>query len=111
MFNDAVISVDGPLNGYVVVFDMQGVALRHLTRVQFGPLRNFMAYIQVKRFLRLAFHGETKPVCVFKGSSSRTAKENLHRPHCVVRKPSLRHREALYKNRANVASTLHNRWP
>lgn len=47
MFNDVVISVDGPLNGYVVVFDMKGVCLRHLTRVQFGPLRNFMAYIQV----------------------------------------------------------------
>lgn len=47
MFNDVIISVDGPINGYVVVFDMQGVCLRHLTRVQFGPLRNFMAYIQV----------------------------------------------------------------
>lgn len=47
MFNDVIISDDGPINGYVVVFDMEGVALRHLTRVQFGPLRNFMAYIQV----------------------------------------------------------------
>lgn len=47
MFNDHIISLDGPINGYVVVFDMQGVCLRHLTRVQFGPLRNFMAYIQV----------------------------------------------------------------
>lgn len=49
MFNDVIISVDGPINGYVVVFDMEGVCLRHLTRVQFGPLRNFMAYIQVSR--------------------------------------------------------------
>jgi len=48
MFNDVIISVDGPMNGYVVVFDMEGVCLRHLTRVQFGPLRNFMAYIQVR---------------------------------------------------------------
>lgn len=48
MFNDVIISVDGPINGYVVVFDMQGVCLRHLTRVQFGPLRNFMQYIQVR---------------------------------------------------------------
>lgn len=51
MFNDVIISVDGPINGYVVVFDMEGVCLRHLTRVQFGPLRNFMAYIQVNVFL------------------------------------------------------------
>lgn len=47
MFNDVIISEDGPLNGYVVVFDMEGVCLRHLTRVQISPLRNFMAYIQV----------------------------------------------------------------
>lgn len=53
MFNDVIISIDGPINGYVVVFDMEGVCLRHLTRVQFGPLRNFMAYIQVKLLLPL----------------------------------------------------------
>jgi len=53
MFNDVIISVDGPINGYVVVFDMQGVCLRHLTRVQFGPLRNFMAYIQEAHPVRL----------------------------------------------------------
>jgi hypothetical protein len=53
MFNDVIISVDGPINGYVVVFDMEGVALRHLTRVQFGPLRNFMAYIQVRECFHL----------------------------------------------------------
>lgn len=47
MFNDVIISEDGPINGYVVVFDMEGVCLRHLTRVQISPLRNFMAYIQV----------------------------------------------------------------
>lgn len=50
MFNDMVLSRDGPINGYVVVFDMQGVCLRHLTLVQFGPLRNFMSYIQVRIF-------------------------------------------------------------
>ena len=53
MYNDVVISVDGPINGYVVIFDMEGVCLRHLTRVQLGPLRNFMAYIQVCIFLCL----------------------------------------------------------
>lgn len=47
MFNDMVLSRDGPINGYVVVFDMAGVSLRHLTLVQFGALRNFMSYIQV----------------------------------------------------------------
>lgn len=47
MFNDMVLSRDGPINGYVVVFDMSGVCLRHLTLVQFGALRNFMSYIQV----------------------------------------------------------------
>lgn len=53
MFNDVIISVDGPINGYVVIFDMEGVCLRHLTRVQIGPLRNFMAYIQEAHPVRL----------------------------------------------------------
>lgn len=47
MFNDVIISEDGPMEGYIVVFDMKGVRLGHLTRVQFGALRIFMAYIQV----------------------------------------------------------------
>lgn len=47
MFNDVQISEDGPINGYVVVFDMYGVRLAHLAKVQFGPLRTFMQYIQV----------------------------------------------------------------
>lgn len=49
-----VLSRDGPINGYVVVFDMQGVCLRHLTLVQFGALRNFMSYIQVSSTRRLS---------------------------------------------------------
>jgi hypothetical protein len=69
MFNDVVISVDGPINGYVVVFDMQGVCLRHLTRVQFGPLRNFMAYIQVGK-LFLTTKSDFQLLLRFTGSTS-----------------------------------------
>lgn len=47
MFNDVQISEDGPINGYVVIFDMKGVKLGHMAKVQFGPLRTFMNYIQV----------------------------------------------------------------
>lgn len=47
MFNDIRISEDILTEGYVVVFDMKGLRLGHLARVQLGPLRTFMAYIQV----------------------------------------------------------------
>lgn len=53
MFNDVQISEDGPMNGYVVVFDMEGVKLGHLAKVQFGPLRTFMNYIQEAHPVRL----------------------------------------------------------
>jgi hypothetical protein len=53
MFNDVQISLDGPIEGYIVVFDMKGVRLSHLARVQFGPLRNFMQYIQEAHPVRL----------------------------------------------------------
>ena len=46
MFNDVQISKDGPIDGYIVIFDMKGIRLGHLTKVQFGPLRAFMHYIQ-----------------------------------------------------------------
>lgn len=48
MFNDYRISVDGLAQGYVVVFDMKGIRLGHLTRVQLGAMRSFMIYIQVR---------------------------------------------------------------
>lgn len=51
MFNDYRISVDGLAEGYVVVFDMKGIRLSHLTRVQIGAMRHFMAYIQVINLL------------------------------------------------------------
>lgn len=53
MFNDVQISKDGPIEGYIVVFDMKGVRLGHLARVQFGPLRTFMNYIQDAHPVRL----------------------------------------------------------
>ncbi|KAL1403302.1 hypothetical protein pipiens_001799 [Culex pipiens pipiens] len=53
MFNDVQISKDGPIDGYIVVFDMKGVRLGHLARVQFGPLRTFMSYIQDAHPVRL----------------------------------------------------------
>lgn len=46
MFNDIRLSEDLLAEGYVVVFDMKGVRLSHVARVQLGPLKSFMAYIQ-----------------------------------------------------------------
>lgn len=53
MFNDICLSEDYLANGYVVVFDMKGVRLGHLTRIQLSPLRAFMAYIQEAHPARL----------------------------------------------------------
>lgn len=53
MFNDIRLSEDLLAEGYVVVFDMKGVRLGHVARVQLGPLRAFMAYIQEAHPARL----------------------------------------------------------
>lgn len=53
MFNDIRLSEDLLAEGYIVIFDMKGVKLSHLTRVQIGPLRSFMAYIQEAHPARL----------------------------------------------------------
>lgn len=53
MFNDIRLSEDYMADGYVVVMDMKGVRLGHVTRVQFGPLRSIMAYIQEAHPARL----------------------------------------------------------
>lgn len=53
MFNDYRISCDGLAAGYVVVFDMKGIRLGHLSRVQIGAMRTFMAYIQEAHPVRL----------------------------------------------------------
>ncbi|KAG5877026.1 hypothetical protein JTB14_011944 [Gonioctena quinquepunctata] len=47
MFNDIILSEDGLQEGYIVVFDMKGVQLGHLARVNLTALRCFMIYIQV----------------------------------------------------------------
>lgn len=53
MFNDIRLSEDLLAEGYIVIFDMKGVRLSHVSRVQFGPLRSFMAYIQEAHPARL----------------------------------------------------------
>lgn len=53
MFNDVCLSEDILADGYIVVFDMKGVRLGHLTRIQLGPLRAFMNYIQEAHPARL----------------------------------------------------------
>lgn len=53
MFNDYRISRDGLTAGYVVVFDMKGIRLGHLSRVQLGAMRAFMSYIQDAHPVRL----------------------------------------------------------
>lgn len=53
MFNDIRLSEDLLANGYVVIFDMKGVRLGHVSRVQLGPLKSFMTYIQEAHPARL----------------------------------------------------------
>lgn len=53
MFNDYRISCDGLVEGYIVVFDMRGIRLGHVARVQLGAMRTFMAYIQDAHPVRL----------------------------------------------------------
>lgn len=53
MFNDICLSENYLAEGYIVVFDMKGVRLGHLTRIQLSPLRSFMAYIQEAHPARL----------------------------------------------------------
>lgn len=53
MFNDIQLSEDLLAEGYIVIFDMKGVRLGHVSRVQFGPLKSFMSYIQEAHPARL----------------------------------------------------------
>ncbi|KAL0266539.1 UNVERIFIED_CONTAM: hypothetical protein PYX00_009049 [Menopon gallinae] len=46
LFNDIRLSEDGLSNGYVVIFDMKGVSLSHLTKINLSSIRKFMSYIQ-----------------------------------------------------------------
>lgn len=56
MFNDMRISEDGLTEGYIVVFDMKGLKLGHLAKIQLGSLRAFMSYIQVYCPHRMLWH-------------------------------------------------------
>lgn len=46
MYNDCILSEDGLVEGYIVLFDMKGVSLGHLARVSLPALKAFMVYIQ-----------------------------------------------------------------
>ncbi|XP_073948171.1 retinaldehyde-binding protein 1-like [Choristoneura fumiferana] len=46
MFNDIKLSEDRLSDGYIVIFDMKGCSIGHLTRVTLPALRSFMLYIQ-----------------------------------------------------------------
>ncbi|XP_013184047.2 clavesin-1 [Amyelois transitella] len=46
MFNDVKLSEDRLSEAYIVIFDMKGCSLGHLTRVTLPALRAFMQYIQ-----------------------------------------------------------------
>lgn len=50
MFNDVKLSEDRLSDGYIVIFDMKGCSLGHLTRVTLPALRAFMHYIQVNSY-------------------------------------------------------------
>ncbi|XP_017777268.1 PREDICTED: alpha-tocopherol transfer protein-like [Nicrophorus vespilloides] len=53
MFNDCILSEDGLAEGYVVLFDMKGLALGHIARVSLPALKAFMVYIQEAHPARL----------------------------------------------------------
>jgi hypothetical protein len=51
MLIDVQISLDGPMDGYVVIFDMKGFRFSHLLRIEINALRKYLAYIQVNILL------------------------------------------------------------
>ncbi|RZC38432.1 CRAL TRIO domain containing protein [Asbolus verrucosus] len=53
MYNDCVLSEDGLVEGYIVVFDMKGATIGHLARVSLPALKAFMFYIQEAHPARL----------------------------------------------------------
>lgn len=48
MTMEAARCTTGPQRGYYILFDMTGVKLGHLTRLNLGLLKKFFAYIQVR---------------------------------------------------------------
>ncbi|XP_059489003.1 alpha-tocopherol transfer protein-like [Neocloeon triangulifer] len=53
VFADIRISEDGLAPGYIVIFDMKGVSIGHLTRVSLPSLKKYMVYIQEAHPARL----------------------------------------------------------
>ncbi|PSN31652.1 hypothetical protein C0J52_14955 [Blattella germanica] len=53
IFNDIRLAEDGLSPGYVVIFDMKGVNLGHLTKVNLSAVKKFMTYIQECHPIRL----------------------------------------------------------
>lgn len=49
LFNDIRLSEDGLSPGYIVIFDMKGINLGHLARINLSSIRKFMNYIQVRQ--------------------------------------------------------------
>lgn len=60
LFNDIRLSEDGLSPGYIVIFDMKGVSLGHLTRVNLSAIRKFMSYIQVSRTIVICAYYSAK---------------------------------------------------
>lgn len=80
MFNDMMISQDGIIEGYIVVFDMKGLRLGHLAKIQLSALRTFMAYIQVsdgQLFYLLNKSLTNTPFSALTGSPSSSSEEDL----------------------------------
>lgn len=46
MTTDMCLSIKGPRNGAIFLFDMKGVGLRHLLRVNLSSIRKFFHYVQ-----------------------------------------------------------------
>jgi len=53
MAMDACFKVDGTCPGYIILFDMRGVRLSHLTRLSISSLRKFFTFIQEGLPIRL----------------------------------------------------------
>jgi len=49
LFNDIELSEEGLCPGYIVIFDMKGISLSHLAKINLSSIRKFMTYIQVSR--------------------------------------------------------------
>lgn len=48
MISDLCIVNDGATNGYMIVMDMSGVTLGHLSKLGILTLKKYMLFVQVK---------------------------------------------------------------